>query len=225
MAQAGKRGQGPVYTYAFFRLVTPLVFAIFTGLYLFAILRPEWNIAVKLALTLGAAVIGFYMPSVILKNLIQKRQQTITKGYPDALDLMVICVEAGLGIEAAFNRVAEEIDEQCPEMAEELGLTNAELAFLPERRTALDNFARRTGLASIKSLTTALIQSEKYGTPIAVSLRVQSSEQRDERLSRAEKKANALPAQLTVPMIAFFLPVIFVVILGPAIIKTLAALS
>ena len=164
------------------------------------------------------------MPKVLLTNRIQKRQLKITRAYPDALDLMVICVEAGLSIEAAFNRVAEEFDETAPELAEEMGLTTAELAFLPDRRAALENLAIRTGIPAVKSLVTALIQSEKYGTPVAVSLRVQANEQRDERMSKAEKKAGALPAQLTVPMIAFFLPVVFVIILGPAIIKTLKIL-
>ena len=224
LAQGGLRGQGPLYTYVFLRFTLPIVFGIAAALYLFVIARPDWGVAVKLLVTLLAIGLGFMLPKILLTNRIQKRQMAITKAYPDALDLMVICVEAGLSVEAAFNRVAEEFDESAPELAEEMGLTTAELAFLPDRRAALDNLALRTGLPSVKSLVTALIQSEKYGTPVAVSLRVQANEQRDARMSRAEKKAGALPAQLTVPMIAFFLPVIFVVILGPAIIKTLAVL-
>ena len=224
LAQAGLRGPGPLYTYLFMRLVLPIAFLTITAIYLFAMLRPDWSLIVKLLVCLLAGGLGFMFPKILLTNRIQKRQQAITKSYPDALDLMVICVEAGLSVEAAFNRVAEEFDETAPELAEEMGLTTAELAFLPDRRSALDNLSLRTGLPSVKSLVTALIQSEKYGTPVAVSLRVQANEQRDARMSRAEKKAGALPAQLTVPMIAFFLPVIFVVILGPAIIKTLAIL-
>jgi tight adherence protein C len=224
LAQAGLRGPGPLYTYLFMRLVLPIGFLALSAIYIFAMLRPEWNIALKLLVCVLAGGAGYMLPKVLLANRIQKRQMAITKAYPDALDLMVICVEAGLSVEASFNRVAEEFDENAPELAEEMGLTTAELAFLPDRRSALENLALRTGLPSVKSLVTALIQSEKYGTPVAVSLRVQANEQRDARMSRAEKKAGALPAQLTVPMIAFFLPVIFVVILGPAVIKTLAVL-
>ncbi len=224
LAQAGLRGPGPLYTFVFFRFMLPILFGILSVIYIFFLARPEWAIAVKVLVCLAAVAIGFFFPKILLTNKVQKRQQTISRAYPDALDLMVICVEAGLSMEAAFNRVAEEFDETAPELAEEMGLTTAELAFLPERRVALENLALRTGLPSVKSLVTALIQSEKYGTPIAVSLRVQANDQRDERMSKAEKKAGALPAQLTVPMIAFFLPVIFVVILGPAIIKTLDVL-
>ena len=142
---------------------------------------------------------------------------------PDAMDLMIICVDAGLSLEASFQRVAEELQYQSPELSEELGLTNAELAFLTDRRQAMLNFAERTDLPAIKSLVTAMIQAERYGTAISVSLRVLSDEQRDERLSRAEQKAGALPAQLTVPMIVFFLPVLFVVLLGPAVLKVMSS--
>lgn len=224
LAQAGLRGPGPLYTYVFFRFMLPFLFGILTVVYIFFLARPDWSIAVKLLICFVAAAIGFVLPKIMLTNRAQKRQKAISRAYPDSLDLMVICVEAGLSVEAGFNRVAEEFDESAPELAEEMGLTTAELAFLPDRRAALENLALRTGLPSVKSLVTALIQSEKYGTPVAVSLRVQANEQRDERMSKAEKKAGALPAQLTVPMIVFFLPVIFVVILGPAIIKTLAVL-
>lgn len=224
LAQAGLRGPGPLYTYVFMRFVLPIVGGVGSVLYVFVLARPDWSMFMKIVVCVGAVLAGYFLPKILLTNRIQKRQQAITKAYPDALDLMVICVEAGLSIEAAFNRVAEEFDETAPELAEEMGLTTAELAFLPDRRMALENLATRTGLPGVKALVTALIQSEKYGTPVAVSLRVQANEQREARMSRAEKKAGALPAQLTVPMIAFFLPVIFVVILGPAIIKTLAVL-
>ena len=170
-------------------------------------------------------LVGFFLPKLLLRNMITKRQQAITRQFPDALDLMVICVEAGLSMEGAFTRVADEIQEEALELAEEIGLTSAELAFLPNRTDALEGFYERTGLQSVRSLTTALIQTEKYGTPIATALRVLSQEQREARMSRAEKKAGALPAQLTVPMILFFLPVLFVVIMGPAgitIVRTLA---
>lgn len=221
LAQAGLRGVGPLYTYSFFRFVAPILFALLTALYLFVAADVDLDASMKLVFAFGAAVIGFYLPQVLLKNRIQNRQQAITKAFPDALDLMVICVEAGLSMEAAFHRVAEEIQESGPELAEELGLTTAELAFLPDRRQALTNLSERTGLPAMKALVTSLAQAEKYGTPVSVSLRVLSQEQRDERMSKAEQKAGALPAQLTVPMIAFFLPVLFIVLLGPAIIKTM----
>jgi len=221
LAQAGLRRQAHLYTYAFFRFATPVLFASLTALYLFLLAKTELGILAVLALSAGAAAIGFYLPQVLLRNRIQNRQKALQKAFPDALDLMVICVEAGLSMEAAFTRVAEEIQEQGPELAEEIGLTTAELAFLPDRRQALLNLAERTGLPTVKALVTALAQAERYGTPIGVSLRVQAQEQRDSRMSRAEQKAGALPAQLTVPMIAFFLPVLFIVLLGPAIIKTL----
>lgn len=224
LAQAGMRGQGPLYTYTFCRTVAPLILAILTAVYFFALAETELSFTVKLMICAGAAAIGFFLPQIILGNLIQKRRQAITRGFPDALDLMVICVEAGLSMEAATTRVADEIDEQSPELSEELSLTTAELAFLPERRQAMENLASRTGLPAMKSLSTTLIQAEKYGTPVSVGLRVLSEEQRDERMSKAERKAGALPAQLTVPMIAFFLPVLFVVLIGPAIIKTIETL-
>lgn len=221
LAQAGMRGMAPLYTYSFFRFVAPILFALLTALYLFVAADVDIDASMKLVVSFGAAVVGFYLPQVLLRNRIQNRQQAISRTFPDALDLMVICVEAGLSMEAAFNRVADELQESGPELSEELGLTTAELAFLPDRRAALNNLAERTGLPSVKSLVTSLGQAEKYGTPVSVSLRVLSQEQRDERMSKAEQKAGALPAQLTVPMIAFFLPVLFVVLLGPAIIKTM----
>ncbi len=168
---------------------------------------------------LGAAGAGFYLPNVYVQNIIGKRKTSISRAFPDALDLMLICVEAGMTIETAFNRVAREIGGQSVELAEELALTTAELTYLSDRRIALENFGMRTDLEGVKSVVTALIQSERYGTPLGSALRVMASEIRDQRMSAAEKKAGALPAQLTVPMIAFFLPVLFVVILGPAIIS------
>jgi tight adherence protein C len=221
LAQAGMRTQAHLYTYSFFRFVAPILFGILTALYLFLLAKTELQVPMKLVFSVGAAVVGFYLPQILLKNKIQNRQKSLQTAFPDALDLMVICVEAGLTMEAAFNRVSNEIEDTGPELAEELMLTTAELSFLPDRRQALLNFAERTGLPAVKSLVTSLAQSEKYGTPVSVSLRVLSQEQRDERMSRAEQKAGALPAQLTVPMIAFFLPVLFVVLLGPAIIKTI----
>ena len=224
LAQAGMRSEAHLYTYAFFRFVAPILFGLLTAVYLFLLAKVEMGPSAKLIYSFAAAVVGFFLPQVVIKNRIQNRQKAIQRIFPDALDLMVICVEAGLSMEAAFHRVAGELHEQGPELAEELGLTTAELAFLPDRRQALMNFAARTGLPAVKSLVTALSQAEKYGTPISVSLHVLSQEQRDERMSRAEQKAGSLPAQLTVPMILFFLPVLFIVLIGPAVIKAMNTL-
>jgi tight adherence protein C len=225
MARAGLRGQAPIYTYAFFRFIGPIILGILAAVYLFVLAKTNLSYLNRGLLVVAAMLIGFFMPYILVKNMISKRQQAITRQFPDALDLMVICVEAGLSMEGAFARVSDEIQEESLELAEEIGLTSAELSFLPSRTDALEGFYFRTGLQSVRSLTTALIQTERYGTPIATALRVLSQEQREARMSRAEKKAGALPAQLTVPMIVFFLPVLFVVIMGPAgisIIRTLA---
>ena len=223
LAQAGLRSPGHLYTYVFFRLAAPVIAGLVVAFVLFAMGKGQYENTTKLMICGGFVLAGFLMPKIILSNLIQKRQTALTRSFPDALDLMVICVEAGLSVEAAFGRVADELQDEGPELAEELSLTTAELAFLPERRQALINLTDRTGLKSIKNLVTALAQAEKYGTPVSVSLRVLSQEQREERLSRAEEKAGKLPAQLTVPMIVFFLPVIFIVILGPAAIRIMDA--
>jgi len=224
LMQAGWRGQGPVVIFGFTRLmVCPVLFVIGTAFLLFGldIESLDFRTNVKVLMVIGSLGLGFYFPNLVLQNVIQKRQLEITRAFPDALDLLVICVEAGLSMEAAFNRVAEELVDRAPIIAEEFGLTTAELAFLGDRRQALENLSLRTGLPSVKSLATSLIQAEKYGTPVAVSLRVISQENRDTRLAKAEEKAASLPAKLTVPMIVFFLPVIFIVILGPAIIQSI----
>jgi tight adherence protein C len=171
----------------------------------------------RLLISLGVAgAIGYYAPRLFVNNAAAKRQKTLTRSFPDALDLLVICVEAGLSLEGAVNRVTEEMAVNAPLIAEEIGLLGAELAFLGDRRQAYENFADRTGLEAAKSLSTTLIQAERYGTSIAAGLRVLSQESRESRLAAAEKKAAALPAKLTVPMILFFLPVLFIVIAGPA---------
>jgi tight adherence protein C len=195
---------------------------IFAGLFVFGAAGAEMGIPVKIMIILAAGGAGFALPTIIVSNMIQKRQQQLMKAVPDALDLLVICVEAGSSLEGAFNRVADEIGEVSIDLAEEFGLTTAELAFLADRREALDKLSQRTGLPAMKSLTTSLIQAEKYGTPLGSALRVLSQENRDARMSAAEKKAAALPAKLTVPMIVFFLPVLFIVLLGPAVIMALA---
>ncbi|HEX4889769.1 MAG TPA: type II secretion system F family protein [Alphaproteobacteria bacterium] len=222
LAQAGLRGQAPLITFLFFRLVMPVL--VFIGAFVYLLITDNFagNMTAKLAVSLVAGGIGFYLPNVYLQNLIVKRQQAITRAFPDALDLLLICVEAGMTIEVAFGRVAREIGGSSIELAEELGLTTAELAYLSDRRTALENFAQRTGLEGVKAVVTSLIQSERYGTPLGQTLRVMSQENRDLRMAAAEKKAGALPAQLTIPMIGCFLPVLFLVILGPVAITLMS---
>lgn len=221
LAQAGWRGQNAAIIFAFTRIALPVVFSILIILVMTFTNKMDYSFPMKMLVLGGAAAIGFYLPGLIVSNTAQNRQKTMMRSFPDALDLMVICVESGLSIEAAFNKVSEEMAESAPELSEEIGLATAELAFLGDRRMAFDNLAERTGMAAIKSLVTALIQSEKYGTPVSLSLRVLSQENREARMAIAEKKAGALPAQLTVPMILFFLPVLFVVVLGPAIIQAM----
>jgi tight adherence protein C len=177
---------------------------------------------VKVAAAFGAAWLGMRIPTLFIRNRIQRRQLTIRRAFPDALDLLMICVEAGMSIESALRKVSQEITAQSVPLAEELMLTTAELSYLQERRQAYDNLAKRTDLEGVKAVCTALIQAERYGTPIGQALRVLAQEIRDMRMAEAEKKAAALPPKLTVPMILFFLPVLFVVILGPAAIQVMA---
>ncbi len=222
LVQAGYRGQAPYVAFLFFRMVTPAVLLVFTLFYLFVVIEVDQPATVKIALCLAAAYGGMHAPYMFLKNRISKRQLSIRRAFPDALDLLLICVESGMSIEAAFKRVSEEIGSQSVALAEELTLTTAELSYLQERRQAYENLAKRTDLEGVKSVCVALQQAERYGTPLGATLRVLSQENRDMRMSEAEKKAAALPPKLTVPMILFFLPVLFVVILGPAAIRVMA---
>jgi tight adherence protein C len=215
LIQGGYRTTSAPVTFTFVRLAMPIALGLLAFFYSIS-LFPEWTYQGKgLAAVFGIAL-GYLLPTIFLTNAVQKRQKILMRALPDALDLMVICVESGMSIEAAFTKVSEEMTESAPLMAEEMGLTAAELAYLGDRRGAYENLAERTGLPTFRSLTTTLLQSEKYGTPIATGLRVIAQENRDARLNAAEKKAAALPAQLTVPMIIFFLPVLFIVIAGPA---------
>jgi tight adherence protein C len=223
LKMAGMRGQRPVVAYLFFRITLPLIFLAGAVIYLFVLGKmADQSFAIKLVICLGATYVGYYLPAVFISNLVSRRQTAIKRAFPDSLDLLLICVESGMSIEAAFNKVASEMGQQSIEMAEEMALTTAELSYLPERRQAYENLARRTGLEGVHAVVTSLIQAERYGTPLANALRVMAQENRDMRMSEAEKKAAALPPKLTVPMIMFFLPVIFIVILGPAAIKVLA---
>jgi tight adherence protein C len=222
LVQAGYRGQAPYVAFLFFRLVTPFAAFLFALFYLFLVIELDQPATVKIGLCLAAAYIGMQLPYLFVKNRITKRQLSIRRAFPDALDLLLICVESGMSIEAAFRKVSLEIGSQSIALAEELTLTTAELSYLPDRRQAYENLAKRTDLDGVRSVCMALQQAERYGTPLGQTLRVMAQENRDMRMSEAEKKAAALPPKLTVPMILFFLPVLFVVILGPAAIRVMA---
>jgi tight adherence protein C len=224
LIQAGKRSNQALVTFAFAQVALPVVGAAVSALILFGSpAYKETALAIKLSIVFGALLFGYYMPQILLSNAIKKRQEALLKKLPDALDLMVICVEAGMSSEAAFQKVSEEMAVDGIELSEEWAITYTELAYLGDRRAALENLAERTGLPTVKSFVTALIQAERYGTPIGVSLRVVAQENRDTRMAKAEEKAASLPAKLTVPMVIFFLPVLFIVLLGPTIIQVMKA--
>ncbi len=222
LSQAGYRGQAPLVAFMFFRIVMPIVAFGATLFYLFVVTNFTWPSMVKLGVVFIAGLIGFYLPDLFVSNKIQKRRESIMKAFPDALDLMLICVESGMSVESAFTRVAAEIGTQSVELAEELSLTTAELSYLPDRRQAFENLAKRCGHPGVKAVAAALNQAEKYGTPVGSALRITAQENREMRMQEAERKAAALPAKLTVPMILFFLPCLFVVIIGPAVMKVLS---
>jgi tight adherence protein C len=222
LVQAGFRGQAPYVAFLFFRLITPVVMFAVAVFYLFLVLQLDYPATVKFGMCLVVAYAGMQAPYFFLKNRIAKRQLSIKRAFPDALDLLLICVESGMSIETAFKRVSAEIGSQSIALAEELTPTTAELSYLQDRKMAYENLAKRTDLDGVKSVCMALQQAERYGTPLAQTLRVMSQENRDMRMSEAEKKAAGLPPKLTVPMILFFLPVLFVVILGPAAIRVMS---
>jgi len=222
LVQAGYRGQAPYVTYLFFRMAMPAVMLVLALFYLFVVLKLDQPPLMKIAMSIGAAYFGVISPNLFLKNQIQRRQTSIKRAFPDALDLLLICVESGMSVEAAFQKVSQEIGTQSIALAEELTLTTAELSYLPDRRQAYENLAQRTGLEGVKAVCLALQQAERYGTPLGATMRVLAQENRDMRMAEAEKKAAGLPPKLTVPMILFFLPVLFVVILGPAAIRVMA---
>jgi tight adherence protein C len=222
LIQAGHRGQAPYVAYLFFRMVSPVVAFMVAAFYIFFVLKMEQPPMIKVGMCLFAAYVGMQLPWLFLKNQIAKRQLSVRRAFPDALDLLLICVESGMSIEAAFRKVSQEIGSQSIPLAEELTLTTAELSYLQDRKIAYENLAKRTDLEGVKAVCMALAQSERYGTPLGQTLRVMAQENRDMRMSEAEKKAAALPPKLTVPMILFFLPVLFIVILGPAAIRVMA---
>jgi tight adherence protein C len=221
LAQAGWRSRDALVLYVGLRLAMPFVGGIATFFLVWALMPASPSLQKLMALLLGVIVAGF-APVIGLKKAIKKRQGHLRKQLPDCLDLLVICTESGLSLDAAITRVARESGFSSPHLADELGLTAVELGFLPNRRQALMNLAKRTNLPSIRGVTNTLVQTERYGTPLAHSLRVLSTEFREERMLKAEEKAHKLPAILTVPMIVFILPCLFVVLLGPAIIQVVA---
>ncbi len=221
LASAGWRHPSARVVFVFARLSVAVGAALSVFIFLSISAQFNYPLSVQFLLAGACGAGGFFFPDLLLKNAIQNRQHAMTLAFPDTLDLLVICVEAGLSIEGAFARVTEEIAENAPILSQEFGLTSAELAYLGDRTKAYANLADRTGLPAAKALSTSLIQSEKYGTPVATALRVLAQESRDDRMSKAEKKAGALPAQLTVPMIIFFLPALFLVIIGPAVLRVM----
>lgn len=225
LAQAGLRGQKPIYTFYFFRFALPII-GLLIGLVFFMGLNiMNWEFIQRVGGTIFAVAIGFYLPAIWVKNLAGKRMASIAPVFPDALDLLLICVESGMSVELAFAKVSEEMAENSVELAEEFSLTTAELSFLTSRRVAYENLARRNNHTGVRSVATSLIQAERYGTPLGDTLRTLANESRQMRVLAAEKKAAALPAKLTVPMILFFLPVLFIVVLTPAGMRMAAALG
>ncbi|WP_295556451.1 type II secretion system F family protein [uncultured Hyphomicrobium sp.] len=216
LKMAGLRGEAPLVAFMFFRVAAPPLSFLAALFYFFVLSDMQASTGMKMLYSVLAAGAGYYLPNVFIQNLAQKRQQAIKIAFPESLDMLLICVQSGMSVEASFGKVAKEIANQSVELAEEMSLTTAELSYLPDRRMAFENLAKRTALPTVKAVTTALIQAERYGTPVGQALRVMAKEIRDARMSEAEKKAAALPPKLTVPMILFFLPVLFLVILGPA---------
>jgi tight adherence protein C len=223
LAEAGFRGPRPISAFYFFRFTMPFAFAAATAFYLFVVTHFDMPAMSRLTIIMCALVLGYYAPNIYISNVAKNRRTNIVGAFPDALDLLLICVEAGMSIEAALQKVSQEIGGASIELAEELSLLVAELSYLPERRMAYEGLGKRINNPGVKSVATAMIQAERYGTPLGTALRVMAKENRDLRLAAAEKKAAALPAQLTVPMILFLLPVLFVIIMAPAAMRTLAA--
>src|SRR5215469_17040162 len=219
LAQAGFRGPSAVSRFYVARLVCPFALGGLATIYIFFFSHFALPMFTRFAVCFAAFVAGYYAPNLYVSNTASKRRESIVAVFPDALDLLLICVESGISIEAAIQKVSQEVGGTSIELAEEMSLLTAELSYLPERRLAYEGLAKRTNHPGIKAVVTAMIQAERYGTPLGTALRVMAKENRELRLAAAEKKAAALPAQLTVPMIVFFLPVLFVVILGPAIMK------
>lgn len=221
LVRAGLRGTTALSVFIFFRFIMPLILFVLALIYLFFFSSSDWSGLVRLGVSIAAALGGYYLPDLFVANLTSKRQDAIMIGFPDALDLLLICVESGMSAELAFARVASEIGRTSPVLAEEFTLTTAELSYLPDRRMAYENLAQRCGYDGVQAVVTALTQAEKYGTTLGQALRVCARENRDMRMANAERKAAALPAKLTVPMIVFFLPCLFVVIMAPVVLNVM----
>ncbi|MCV0425923.1 MAG: type II secretion system F family protein [Roseibium sp.] len=223
LRMAGYRGVAPLYYFLTARIAVPGILLAVSLFYALLILPDTYPLFSKLLMCIAVSGFGTFLPNVYLKNKIDKRKMDIQRAWPDALDLMLICVESGMSIEGAFQRVAEEIGIQSINLAEELTLTTAELSYLSERRTAYENLASRTGVDGVKNVMMALIQAERYGTPVGTAIRTMADDTRDQRMQKAEEKAASLPPKLTVPMILFFLPVLFFIIMSPAVMQVMDA--
>ncbi|MDZ5696197.1 type II secretion system F family protein [Chelativorans sp. M5D2P16] len=219
LRMAGYRGSAPVIAFLAIRLIAPVVIFGIATLYFLFLLKPAVPLYAGFGIAAATGALGYFVPAIYVRNRITKRQKAIRRAWPEALDLLLITVESGMSIESAFRKVAEEIGTQSAEVAEEVALTTAELSYLQDRRQAYKNLGKRTGVEGVRAVVTSLIQAEKYGTPLGQALRVMAQENRDMRMSEAEKRAAALPPKLTVPMIIFFLPVLFAVIITPAAIQ------
>lgn len=219
LSQAGIRATEARYLFLIGKLLAPFALGMLAFALVYGTMLATKPPAVQFAIMIGGVTLGFFLPDLVVANRIAKRRLALQKTLPDGLDLLVVCAEAGLSLDVALQRVAQEMGPAAPELAEELELTSLELNFMPERRQALQNLAARVDLPTMRGVVNTLIQTEKYGTPLSQSLRVLSAEFRDQRMMKAEEKAARLPAIMTVPMIAFILPTLFIVLIGPAVIK------
>ena len=219
LKMAGLRGHAPMVAFVFFRMAAPIITLVATVSYLFLYNDHGFPVLARIGMSLAGGYVGFYLPNVFIQNIITRRQTALGHAFPDALDLLLICVQSGMSTEAAFGKVAKELQNSAVELAEEMHLTTAELSYLSDRKLAFENLAKRTGVPTIKAVCMSLAQAERYGTPVGQALRVMAKENRELRMAAAEKKAASLPPKLTVPMIIFNLPVLFAVIIGPAAIQ------
>ncbi len=225
LAQAGWRSKDSLVTYLFARTILPAIFGALGALYFLGTNPFDWPPTGGMAAAVASALFGYALPGIMLKNTKSKRYTSMRKSLPDALDLLVICTEAGLNLDSGLDRVCREISNASPELSDELGLTAIELGFLPDRKDAMMNLAQRVDFQAMTTLVNTLLQTEKYGTPLAAALRVLAAEMRNERLMKAEEKAARLPAIMTIPMIIFILPSLFIVLIGPAVLKAIDAFS
>ncbi|MEH6526711.1 MAG: type II secretion system F family protein [Sneathiella sp.] len=225
LAQGGWRSKDALVTYLFAKISLPLLFTSLALMYFLGTNPWDWDFFVCILASIGAGFVGYILPDMLVKNKVSKRYEAIRKTLPDALDLLVICTEAGLNLDSGLDRVCREIANSSPELADEFGLASIELGFLPDRKQALGNLASRVDFQAMTTLVNTLLQTEKYGTPLAVALRVLAAEMREERLMKAEEKAARLPAIMTVPMIIFILPALFIVLIGPAVLRAIDAFN